>query len=71
MSINISKSKVIIIFNSVGNTFNYKSNGSVLYHVGSTKYLGVTLHADCKFNKHTLNNTLNAKGQLGIVQRAL
>jgi len=62
MSFNISKSK-IISFNSVGDTPNYTLNGSVLDHVDSTKYLGVMLQSDCRFNKDIFNGILNARKQ--------
>ena len=66
MSFNISKSKITSI-TSVGDTRGYMLNGSVLDHVDSTKYLGVTLQSDCKFNKRLSNKLLDARRQLGMV----
>jgi len=60
MSFNIFKSK-IISFNCVVDTPNYILNGSVLYHVNSTEYLGVTLHSECRFNQHISNKILDAR----------
>ena len=70
MSFNISKSK-IISFNPKTDTPQYKLSGSVLDHVDSTKYLGVTLQSDCKFDQHILKKVLVAKRQLGMIKRAL
>ena len=70
MLVNISKSK-IISFNSVGGSPGYMVNGWVLNHVNSTKYLGVTLQSDCKFNKRLSNKLLDARRQLGMVKWAL
>jgi len=70
MSFNISKSK-IISFNPKTETPQYKLIGSVLDHVDSTKYLGVTLQSHCKFDQHILKKVLVAKRQLGMIKRAL
>jgi len=59
MSFNISKSK-IIGFNPKTDTPQYKLIRSVLDHVDSTKYLGVTLQPDCKFDQHILKKVLVA-----------
>ena len=67
MSFNISKSKITSI-TSVGDTRGYMLNGSVLDHVDSTKYLGVTLQPDFKFNK-LFSNKLNARRQVGMVKK--
>jgi len=70
MSFNISKGK-IISFNPKTDNPQYKLIGSVLDHVDSTKYLGVTLQPDCKFDQHILKKVLVAKRQLGMIKRAL
>jgi len=70
MSFNISKSK-IISFNPKTDTPQYKLIGSVLDPVDSTKYLGVTLQSDCKFDQRILKELLVAKRQLGMIKRAL
>jgi len=70
MSFNITKNK-IVSFNSVEDTPNYTWNESVLDHVDSTKYLGVTLQSDCRFNDHISNKIPKARGQLGMNKRAL
>ena len=69
MLFNISKSEVIS-FNSVGDTPGYMWNGSVLDHVDSATYLGVTPQSDCKFNKHLSNELLDAGRRLGMIKRA-
>ena len=66
---NIFKSK-IFSFNAVGDTPEYTLDGSVLDHWDSTKYRGVTLQSDCKFNKHLSNKLLDAR-KLGRVKSSI
>jgi len=43
----------------------------VLDHVDSSKYLGVTLQSDCRFNDHISNKILKARRRLGMIKGAL
>ena len=70
MSFNTSKSK-IMSFNSTASTPDYTLNGSILEHVDSTRYLGVTLQSDCRFDNHISKKVLVARRQLGMIKRAL
>ena len=49
----------------------YSLHGHVLESVSSAKYLGVTINADLKWNKHIDNITSKAKKPLGFVKRNL
>ena len=70
MSFNINKSK-IIAFNSRNEVPPYTMDGTVLEYVPSTKYLGVVLQENLKFDEHIHNKTQDARKQLGMVKRAL
>jgi len=42
---------------------------TVLYHVDSTKHLGVARQSDCRFNKPIYNKILIARKQLGMIKK--
>jgi len=49
----------------------YTLGGEVLKHVDQTRYLGVTIQSNFKFNSHIDDKVSKAKQQLGMVKRAL
>ena len=50
---------------------NYSLSNTQLEVVDETKYLGVTIQSDLKFNKHITSKTAKARQQTGMVKRAL
>ena len=72
MEFNVNKSK-ILIFNNTNNepTPTYTLNKIALEQVSNSRYLGVTLQDDLRFNKHIETKITAAKKQLGMVKRAL
>lgn len=72
MSFNINKCSVMV-FNAKQESPQpqYTLGGALLEVVSSTKYLGVTIQSDLRFNQHIEENVTKAKRQLGMVKRAL
>ena len=72
MSFNIDKCSVLV-FNPTQSSpqAEYKLNDTALAVVQETKYLGVVLQSNLKFNNHIQSKVLKAKRQLGMLKRAL
>ena len=72
MSFNIDKCS-IMVFNptALSPLADYYLNNAPLNTVQETKYLGVTLQSDLKFNTHIQNKISKANRQLGMIKRAL
>ena len=51
--------------------YDYILHGHTLQQETSTKYLGLTIQTDLKFNKHINNITANATKQLNFIKRNL
>jgi hypothetical protein len=72
MSFNVDKCSVLP-FNQTATSpdTNYVLDGITLETVRETRYLGVILQTDLKFNKHIQSKIGKAKKQLGMIKRAL
>jgi len=49
----------------------YTLDGTILEHTDHTKYLGVTLQSDLRFDYHIANKIGTARQQIGMIRRAL
>lgn len=72
MSFNVTKCAVMS-FNSKNTSpsHEYRLGDSLLEIVSDSKYLGVTIQSDLKFNNHIVSKIAKAKQQLAITKRVL
>ena len=72
MEFNVNESK-IIAFNNNDKVHppRYKPNEKDLEQVTDSRYLGVTLQKNLRFNKNIEAKITTAKKQLGMIKRAL
>ena len=71
MPFNTTKCEVIVFNNRNKPLPNYTIGGNILKCVQETRYLGVTIQSDLKFNNHILTKTKSAYKVLGSIKYTL